>query len=138
MKSIRWVEWASLRAATIMKSIEPRLMAADQWEGKLEALEKEKVQEAELRKDREAELEGEIQDLRKSISEEKARADKAEVSLAESERGREELVRIAEDSVVAIERALKDQVSLLLPEFDVSQLGAFKVIVDGKIVDLPE
>ncbi|MED6165287.1 hypothetical protein PIB30_098151 [Stylosanthes scabra] len=180
MKSIRWAEWASLRSATIMKSIEPRLMAADQWEsrcvklngnlkalnlqrieaekkkwvaeqarvkaegdlkflsGKLEALEKEKVQEAERRKDWEAELDQEIQDLRKSISEQKARADKAEASLAESEKGREELVRIAEDSVVATERALKDQVSLLLPEFDVSQLGAFKVIVDGKIVDLPE
>ncbi|MED6131375.1 hypothetical protein PIB30_008964 [Stylosanthes scabra] len=105
---------------------------------KLEALEREKIQEAERRKDREAELEGEIQELRKSVSEEKARADKAEASLAESERGREELVRIAKDSVVATERALKHQVSLLLPEFDVSQLGAFKVIVDGKIVDLPE
>ncbi|MED6150570.1 hypothetical protein PIB30_073619 [Stylosanthes scabra] len=90
MESIRWAEWASLRAATIMKSIKPRLMAADQWEGKLEALEKEKVQEAERRKDREAELEGEIQDLPKSVSEEKARADKAEASLAESERGCDE------------------------------------------------
>ncbi|MED6221218.1 hypothetical protein PIB30_052460 [Stylosanthes scabra] len=180
MESIRWAEWASLRAATIMKSIEPRLMAADQWEGrcvklngdlkalnlqrievereklvaeqarvkvegdlkslsgKLEALEREKVQEAERRKDREAELEGEIQDLRKSVSEEKARADKAEASLAESKRSHEEVFRMAEDSVVASERALKDQISFLLPEFDVSQLGAFKVIVDGKIVDLPK
>ncbi|MED6186615.1 hypothetical protein PIB30_068401 [Stylosanthes scabra] len=134
-----------------MKSIEPRLMAADQWEGRcvklngdLKALnlqrieaEKEKL-EAERRKDWEAELEGKIQELQKSVSEEKARADKAEASLAESERGREELVRIAKDSVGATERALKDQVSLLLPEFDVSQQGAFKVIVDGKIVDLPE
>ncbi|MED6146380.1 hypothetical protein PIB30_033991 [Stylosanthes scabra] len=180
MESIRWAEWASLRAATIMKSIEPRLMATDQWEGwcvklngdlkalnlqrikvekeklvaeqarvkvegdlkslsgKLEALEREKVQEAERRKDREAELEGEIRDLRKSFFEEKARADKAEASLAELERSLEEVVRMAEDSVVAMERALKDQTSLLLPKFDVSQLGAFKVIVDGKIVDLPE
>ncbi|MED6226192.1 hypothetical protein PIB30_101082, partial [Stylosanthes scabra] len=113
MESIRWAEWASLRAATIMKSIEPQLLAADQWEGrcvklngnlkalnlqrieaekeklvaeqerakaegdlkslsgKLEALEREKVQEAERRKDREAELEMEIQGLRKSVSEEK-------------------------------------------------------------------
>ncbi|MED6196033.1 hypothetical protein PIB30_043450 [Stylosanthes scabra] len=172
MESIRWAEWASLRAATIMKSIEPRLMAADQWEGgcvklngdlkalnlqrieaekeklaegdlkslsgKLEALEREKAQEAERRKDREAELDREIQDLQNSVSEEKARVDKAEASLAESEKGREELVRIVEDSVVATERALKDQVSLLHPEFDISQLGAFKVIVDGKIVDIPE
>ncbi|MED6178911.1 hypothetical protein PIB30_112012, partial [Stylosanthes scabra] len=34
--------------------------------GKLEVLEREKVQEAERRKDRESELEGEIRDLRKS------------------------------------------------------------------------
>ncbi|MED6186129.1 hypothetical protein PIB30_063887 [Stylosanthes scabra] len=180
MESIRWAEWASFRAATTMKSIEPRLMAADQWEGqcvklngdlkaldlqrievekgklvaeqarvkaegnmkslslKLEALEREKVQEAERQKDRESELEGEIWDLRKSVSDEKARADKAEASLAESERSHEEVVRMAEDSAVATERALKDQISLLLPDFNVSQLGAFKVIVDGKIVDLPK
>ncbi|MED6151382.1 hypothetical protein PIB30_081993 [Stylosanthes scabra] len=150
MESIRWAEWASLRAATIMKSIEPRLLAADQWEGrcvklngdlkvlnfqrieaekeklaaeqararvegdlkslsgKLEALEREKAQEAERRKDREAELEMEIRGLRKSVSEEKARADKAEASLAESERSHEEVVKMAEDSVAATERALKD------------------------------
>ncbi|MED6150144.1 hypothetical protein PIB30_069530 [Stylosanthes scabra] len=29
MESLRWAEWASLCSATIMKSIEPRLMAAD-------------------------------------------------------------------------------------------------------------
>ncbi|MED6188130.1 hypothetical protein PIB30_083087 [Stylosanthes scabra] len=147
-----------------MKSIEPRLTGADQWEGccvklngdlkalnlqrveaekeklaaeqakvkaesdlkflsgKLEALGKERDQEVERRKDREAELGQEIQDLRNSISDEKARADKAEGSLAESEKDREELVRMAEDSVVGTERALKDQISLLLPDFDVSQL----------------
>ncbi|MED6166970.1 hypothetical protein PIB30_114651, partial [Stylosanthes scabra] len=104
----------------------------------LEVLEREKVQEAERRKDRESELEGEIRDLRKSVSDEKAHADKAEASLAESERSHDEVVRMAEDFVVATERALKDQISLLLPDFDVSQLGAFKVIVDGKIVDHPE
>ncbi|MED6150145.1 hypothetical protein PIB30_069531 [Stylosanthes scabra] len=96
--------------------------------GKLEVLEKEKAEEAERWKNRESELEGEIQ----------ARADKAEASLAELEKSQDEVVRIAEDSVMATERALKDQISLLLPGFDVSQLGAFKAIVDGNIVDLPE
>ncbi|MED6185058.1 hypothetical protein PIB30_053350 [Stylosanthes scabra] len=180
MESIRWAEWASLRSATIMKSIEPRLMVADQWEGrcvklngdlkalnlqrieaekeklaaeqarvqaegdlkflsgKLEVLEKEKAEEAEHWKNRESELEREIQGLRESVSDEKARADKAEASLAELEKSQDEVVRMAEDSVMATERALKDQISLLLPGFDVSQLGAFKAIVDGKIIDLPE
>ncbi|MED6187544.1 hypothetical protein PIB30_077517, partial [Stylosanthes scabra] len=134
MESIRWAEWASLRSATIMKSIEPRLMAADQWE----VLEKERAEEAERWKNRESELEGGIQGLRESVSDEKARADKAEASLAELEKSQDEVVRMAEDSVMATERALKDQISLLLPSFDVSQLGAFKAIVDGNIVDLPE
>ncbi|MED6145856.1 hypothetical protein PIB30_029087 [Stylosanthes scabra] len=178
MESIRWAEWASLRAATIMKNIEPRLTAADQWENRcvklngdlkalnllkieaekakaerarlkaegdlksasdnLKVLEEEKSQEVECWKDRETELGREIQDLQKLVSDEKARADKAEASLVESERTHEELVQMAQDSVAATERALKAQISLLLPDFNVSQLGAFKVIIDGKIVDLPE
>ncbi|MED6185732.1 hypothetical protein PIB30_059888 [Stylosanthes scabra] len=165
MESIWWAEWASLRAATIMKSIEPRLTVADQWESRsvklngdlkalnlqkveakkekakaerAKALEKEKNLKVERRKDREAEPDREIQGLRKLASDEKACADKAEVSLSESERGREELIRMAQDSVFATERALKAQISLLLLDFDITQLGAFKVIVDGKIVDLPE
>ncbi|MED6223015.1 hypothetical protein PIB30_069952 [Stylosanthes scabra] len=121
-------EQAKVKAESDLKSLP----------GKLEALRKERDQETERRKDREAELGREIQDLRNLVSDEKARADKAEASLVELEKDREELVQMAEDSVVATERALKAQVSLLLSNFDVSQLGAFEVIVDGKIVDLPE
>ncbi|MED6162804.1 hypothetical protein PIB30_073992 [Stylosanthes scabra] len=54
----------------------------------LKTLEKEKNLEIERRKDREAKLDLEIRDLRKMASDEKARADKAEASLAESERSR--------------------------------------------------
>ncbi|MED6111747.1 hypothetical protein PIB30_055140 [Stylosanthes scabra] len=32
MESLCWAKWAMLRSATIMKSIEPRLTLADQWE----------------------------------------------------------------------------------------------------------
>ncbi|MED6196501.1 hypothetical protein PIB30_048104 [Stylosanthes scabra] len=180
MESIRWAEWASLQATTIMKSIEPRLIVADQWESRcvklngdlkalnlqkveaekekveaekakvkaeedlksvfntLKALEKEKDLEVERPKDRETELDREIQRLQKLASDEKARSDKADVSLAESEGGREELIRMAQDSVSTTERALKAQIFLLLPDFDVTQLEAFKMIVDGKIVDLLE
>ncbi|MED6135020.1 hypothetical protein PIB30_042343 [Stylosanthes scabra] len=82
--------------------------------GRLEALGRERDQEVERRKDREAEFGRDIQDLRKLVSDEKAHADKAEASLAESEKVHEELVWMAEDSIIATERALKDQVSLLL------------------------
>ncbi|MED6191148.1 hypothetical protein PIB30_113330, partial [Stylosanthes scabra] len=34
IESFRWAEWAMLRSATIMKSIEPRLTVADQWENR--------------------------------------------------------------------------------------------------------
>ncbi|MED6145008.1 hypothetical protein PIB30_020998 [Stylosanthes scabra] len=143
MESIRWAEWASLQAAIIMKSIEPCLTAADQWENRcaklnvdlkalnlqkvefekgkaeteraelkaeedlksvsdsLKTLEKEKILVAKRQKGKEAELDQEIQGLRKSVSKEKARADKAEVSLAELEKGREELIRMARDSIAA-------------------------------------
>ncbi|MED6161320.1 hypothetical protein PIB30_059630 [Stylosanthes scabra] len=142
MESIRWAEWASLRAATIMKSIEPRRCI--KLNGDLKALDLQRV-EAEKGKlvaeQAKVKAEGDLKSLSEKLEvleREKARAEKAEASLAESERSHDEVVRMAEDSVVATERALKDQISLLLPDFDVSQLGAFKVIVDGKIVDLPE
>ncbi|MED6114013.1 hypothetical protein PIB30_076164 [Stylosanthes scabra] len=32
MESTRWVQWAMLRSATILKSVEPRLTVADHWE----------------------------------------------------------------------------------------------------------
>ncbi|MED6222889.1 hypothetical protein PIB30_068810 [Stylosanthes scabra] len=158
MESIRWADGrvgvvklnGDLKALNLQRiEAEKEKLAAEQAKvqaegdlkslsGKLEVLEKEKVEEAERWKNRESELEGEIQGLRESISDEKARADKAEALLAELEKSQDEVVRMAEDSVMATERALKDQISLLLLTFDVSQLGAFKAIVDGKIVDLPE
>ncbi|MED6220715.1 hypothetical protein PIB30_047472 [Stylosanthes scabra] len=94
----------------------------------LKTLEKERDMDIERRKDMEAELDQEICDLRKLASDEKAHADKAEASLAKSETGREELVQMAQDSVTTTERALKAQISLLLPDFNVSQLGALKLL----------
>ncbi|MED6172470.1 hypothetical protein PIB30_050404 [Stylosanthes scabra] len=59
MESIHWVEWAMLRATTVMKSIEPRLTLADQWEhrcakltGDLKLLNQQK---AEVEKEKEKE-----------------------------------------------------------------------------------
>ncbi|MED6149959.1 hypothetical protein PIB30_067590 [Stylosanthes scabra] len=86
MESIQWAEWASLRAATIMKSIEPRLMASDQWEnrciklnGDLKALnllkieaEKEKVEAERARLKAEGDLKSASDNL-KVLEEEKSR-----------------------------------------------------------------
>ncbi|MED6180357.1 hypothetical protein PIB30_009425 [Stylosanthes scabra] len=175
MESLRWVEWAMLRSATIMKSIEPRLTVANQWgnrcvrlTGELKLLSqqkadiekakeeaekaksqaekdleasladaKEKVTELQRLRDREVGLLADLESAKKKSSEEKSRADKAEASLAATEQARQELAKLAEDSVKATEDALKEQILLLAPNFDVSLLGAWKEVVDGQIVDPP-
>ncbi|MED6155662.1 hypothetical protein PIB30_007170 [Stylosanthes scabra] len=175
MESLCWAQLAMLRSATIMKSVEPRLTVADQWERRcveltrnLKVLNQQKVDvekekdEAESAKvkaekdlesalangkekdvelqrlrDREVGLLTDAEGLKKKLSEEKARADKAESSLAVSEEGRQELIKLAEDSVKATEDALKEQILVLAPDFDVSLLGAWKEVVDGQIVDPP-
>ncbi|MED6146574.1 hypothetical protein PIB30_035677 [Stylosanthes scabra] len=175
MESIRWAQWAMLRSATIMKSVEPRLTVADQWErrcaqltgdlklqsqqkadlekekgeaelvkSKVEkdleialGLGKEKDSEIQRLRDREVSLLADLESVKKRLSEEKVRADKAEASLAESEEGRQQLIKLAQDSVQATEDALKEQILVLAPSFDVSLLGAWKEVVDGQIVDPP-
>ncbi|MED6194227.1 hypothetical protein PIB30_026488 [Stylosanthes scabra] len=133
-----------------MKFVEPRLTVADQWErrcveltGNLKDLEsalatgKEKDIELQRLRDREVSLLADAEGLKKKLLEEKARADKAESSLAVSEAGRQELIKLAEDSVKATEDALKEQILVLSPDFDVSLLRAWKEVVDGQIVDPP-
>ncbi|MED6118225.1 hypothetical protein PIB30_000852 [Stylosanthes scabra] len=175
MESLCWAEWAMLRSATIMKSIEPRLTLADQWEhrcvkltGDLKLLNqqnadvemekeeakaakskaekdleaaladaKEKGVELQRLRDREAGLLVDLEFAKKKLSEEKSRADQAEAFLASTEQARQELVKLAEDSVKATEDALKEEILMLAPDFDVSLLGAWKEVVDGQIVDPP-
>ncbi|MED6184711.1 hypothetical protein PIB30_050141 [Stylosanthes scabra] len=155
MESVRWVQWAMLRSATILKSVEPRLSLADHWsadekadaevakanaEKDLEAsLKANKEREVELQrlKDREASLLAELESLKKQVTAEKARADKAEASFTAAEAGRQEMLKVAEDAVKETEAALKEQILVLAPDVDVSLLGAFKEVVDGQIVDPP-
>ncbi|MED6109452.1 hypothetical protein PIB30_033738 [Stylosanthes scabra] len=175
MESVRWVQWAMLRSATILKSVEPRLSLADHWErrctqltGEMKlldqrriGLEKEKADaevakanaerdlEASLKvgkerdvevqrlKDREASLLAELESLKKQVTAEKARADKAEASFTAAKAGRQEMLKVAEDAVKETEAALKEQILVLAPDVDVSLLGAFKEVVDGQIVDPP-
>ncbi|MED6189165.1 hypothetical protein PIB30_093166 [Stylosanthes scabra] len=152
LESIQWVEWVSLRAATIMKSTEPRLTVPDQWENscsklmgdlKLLNLQKVEVEKEKWRPDKKIErLKGretdmilEVVGLKKRVEDEKIWVDKAEASMTESEKEGQELIQRGQAPIAATEGALKAQISLLLLEFDASQLGAFKIIVDGKIVD---
>ncbi|MED6147025.1 hypothetical protein PIB30_040133 [Stylosanthes scabra] len=96
---------------------------------------KEKDAEVQRLKDREVSLSTELESLRKQVSDEKARADKVEASFTATEAGRQQVLKLAEDAVKETENALKEQILVLAPDFNVSLLGAFKEIVDGWIVD---
>ncbi|MED6134360.1 hypothetical protein PIB30_036312 [Stylosanthes scabra] len=98
---------------------------------------KEKDVEVQRLRDREVSLLAELESVKKRALGEKARADKAEASFTAAEAGRQEVLKLAEDAVKETEAALKEQILVLAPNFDVSRLGAFKEVVDGQIVDPP-
>ncbi|MED6121710.1 hypothetical protein PIB30_032710 [Stylosanthes scabra] len=179
VESIQWAEWAMLRSATIMKSIEPSLskLAEAEWQnsklvGDLKSLNLQKVAleervvdsakakekvEGDLKlfekslevfkqkKDEEVatlqgrirELESKVAKLNDSVVAEKARADRSEERIPDLEKQRDDNVEDAKAAMAATEGVLKTQLAVLFPDFDVSQIGFFKEIVDGKVVDLP-
>ncbi|MED6207672.1 hypothetical protein PIB30_037884 [Stylosanthes scabra] len=98
---------------------------------------KEKGVELQRLRDREAGLLVDLESAKKKLSEERSRVDQAKASLASTEQAHQELVTLAEDSVKATEDALKEQILVLAPDFDVSPLGACKEVVDGQIVHPP-
>ncbi|MED6161411.1 hypothetical protein PIB30_060485 [Stylosanthes scabra] len=102
---------------------------------KLETLAKEKDQEIERLKLREAELVSEDEKLRGLVAEEKVRPNLAKVSMSELQKQCEELVEDAKAAVSATVGALKAQLAILAPDFVTDQIIFFKDIVDGKVVD---
>ncbi|MED6125264.1 hypothetical protein PIB30_067032 [Stylosanthes scabra] len=83
------------------------------------------------------ELESEVQKLKDSVASEKARADLAEGKIPALEKQRDENGEDAKAAVAATEGVLKAQLAVLVPNFDTSQIGFFKEVVDGKVVDIP-
>ncbi|MED6134853.1 hypothetical protein PIB30_040803 [Stylosanthes scabra] len=178
VESFRWVQWAMLKSATIMKSVEPRLTMMDEAErhnqrlvGDMKALNlqktvlEEQLKEAttakgkaeeglksaeknlevlKARKDEEIssfqgrskELESEVLKLKDSVAAEKARADVAEGKIPELEKQRDESAEDAKAAIAATEGVLKEQLAVLIPDFDVSRIGFLKEIVDGQVVDI--
>ncbi|MED6216393.1 hypothetical protein PIB30_007371 [Stylosanthes scabra] len=115
--------------AEVEKEKEEAETAKSQAEKDLEAAladAKEKGVELHCLRDREAGLLVDLEFAKKKLTEEKARADQAEASLALAKQVRQDLVKIAEDSVKATEDNLKEQILLLAPDFDVSLIGAWK------------
>ncbi|MED6146774.1 hypothetical protein PIB30_037843 [Stylosanthes scabra] len=101
-------------------------------EAKLELLEKEKDEEIKRLKRWEMELALETERLCGLLAEENVRADLIEASMSELQKKNEELAGDAKVVVSATEFAHKAQFAILVPDFDSSQIGFFKGIVDGK------
>ncbi|MED6207930.1 hypothetical protein PIB30_040175 [Stylosanthes scabra] len=178
VESFRWVQWALLKSATIIKSVEPRLTMMDEaerrnqrmvgdlkalnlqkvvleeqlkdataakeklegdlksFEKNLEVLRQKKYEEVAAVQSRVKELESEVQKLKDSVASEKARADLAEGKIPTLEKQRDENAEDAKAAVAANEGVLKAQLVVLVPNFDTSQIGFFKEVVDGKVVDI--
>ncbi|MED6198408.1 hypothetical protein PIB30_066045 [Stylosanthes scabra] len=152
LESIRWAEWAMIRAATIMKSVEPRLTIAEEAERRnakllgdaktlnLQKMVLEEEKADALRAKVKAEedlkaLKAELETLEREKAEEKVRADLAEVSVSELQKQCEDLAEDAKGIVTATEGALKPYLPILVPDFNTDQISFFKNIVDGKVVD---
>ncbi|MED6162148.1 hypothetical protein PIB30_067595 [Stylosanthes scabra] len=88
---------------------------------KLETLGKEKDYEIDRLRRREEGLLAEVERFRGLAAEEKKQC--------------EDLTKDAKGAVSATEGALKAQLAILIPDFDIDQISFFKDIVDGKVVD---
>ncbi|MED6125689.1 hypothetical protein PIB30_071005 [Stylosanthes scabra] len=99
MESVRWVQWAMLRSATILKSVEPQLSLADHWERRC------------------SQLTGEMKLLdQRRIGLEKEKAD-AEVAKANAEKDLEASLKAGKEKDVEVQR-LKDREINLLAELE--------------------
>ncbi|MED6191652.1 hypothetical protein PIB30_002462 [Stylosanthes scabra] len=105
-------------------------------EKNLEVLKQKKDEEVAVLQGRVKRLESEVTKLIDFVASEKIRADRAEESIPILEKECDDNAEDAKDAVAATEGVLKAQLAVLLPEFNSSQIGFFKEIVDGKVVDL--
>ncbi|MED6132061.1 hypothetical protein PIB30_015634 [Stylosanthes scabra] len=133
VESLRWSQWALLKSATIMKSRGKAEEDLKALEVELSNLWKKKDDEIARMKEREEELEGEVKKFRDLATEEKVGADLAQSSVSDLKAQCDSLAEDAKGVVAATETTLKAQLEVLLPDFDSSQIGFFKDIVDGKI-----
>ncbi|MED6204245.1 hypothetical protein PIB30_007354 [Stylosanthes scabra] len=99
IESTRWVQWAMLRSATILKSVEPQLTMADHWERRC------------------TQLSGEMKllDLRRS-EQEKGKAE-AESAKSQAEKDLEAALKAIKEKDVEVQR-LKDREVNLLAELE--------------------
>ncbi|MED6157371.1 hypothetical protein PIB30_022497 [Stylosanthes scabra] len=102
------------------------------FEKNLEVFKQKKDEEVTTLKSWIRESEFEVAKLKGSVAADKARADRSEEKIPDLEKQCDDNAKDAKAAVAATEGVLKAQLAVLLPKFDVSQIGFFKEIVDGK------
>ncbi|MED6145005.1 hypothetical protein PIB30_020818 [Stylosanthes scabra] len=123
-----------LKEATVAKGkAEEGLKSAEK---NLEVLRARKDEEISSFQGRIKELESEVLKLKDSVATEKARADAAEGKIPVLEKQRDENAEDAKAAIAATEGVLKEQLAVLILDFDVSRIGFLKEIVDGQVVDI--
>ncbi|XP_057747626.1 uncharacterized protein LOC130966819 [Arachis stenosperma] len=88
--------------------------------------------------EREMALESQVGAAQKRVAEIEKEKQIAEAELATWKAKYKDVVKQGKGAILATEEALKAQVKIVAPEFDTSAIGVFKVIKDGKIVDVPK
>ncbi|MED6217393.1 hypothetical protein PIB30_017240 [Stylosanthes scabra] len=104
MESIRWAEWAMLHAATVMKSIDPRLTLADQWEHHC------------------AKLTGDFKLLNQQKVEAEKEKEEAETAKSKAEKDLETALADAKEKGVKLQR-LRDREAGLLADVEAAKKG---------------
>nr|XP_025625183.1 uncharacterized protein LOC112717333 [Arachis hypogaea] len=80
---------------------------------------------------------GRVTALEKERDEAVLAKEAAETELAGWKTKYKEVVKQGKGAILATEKALKAQVKIVAPDFDTSAIGVFKMIKNGKIVDMP-
>nr|XP_029153855.1 uncharacterized protein LOC112797852 isoform X1 [Arachis hypogaea] len=88
--------------------------------------------------DREMALESQVGEAQKRVADIEKEKQTVEAELATWKAKYKDVVKQGKGAILATEEALKAQVKIVAPEFDTSAISVFKVIKDGKIVDVPK
>nr|XP_025622769.1 uncharacterized protein LOC112715194 [Arachis hypogaea] len=88
--------------------------------------------------EREMALESQVGAAQKWVAEMEKEKRAVEAELAALRTKYKDVVKQGKGAILATEEALKAQVKVVAPDFDTSAIGVFKVIKDGKIVDVPK
>ncbi|QHO00326.1 uncharacterized protein DS421_13g405560 [Arachis hypogaea] len=80
---------------------------------------------------------GRVAVVKKERDEALSSAKAAQAEVEDFKKKYKEVVKQGKSAILMTEEALKAQVKVVAPDFDMSAIGVFKTVKDGKIVDMP-